>query len=171
MNHFIEALEKSIQNKNWYSVLFISLTLPDICGKVEYPNKQSKARTILWYDRYLGPVNKTVIGGQECVFLGGSDFYALRCALLHEGQSDITSQSAKEILERFTFSQPVEGNNIIHRILMGNTLRLQVDQFGLEILEAVKNWMSDIKEDNEKTSKVNSMLKIEMLDFQKSFSI
>lgn len=171
MNHFIEALERSIKDRNWYSVLFISLTLPDICGKVEYPNKGSKARTVLWFDRYLGSINKSVIGGKEYVFLGGSDFYALRCALLHEGKSDITSQSAKEILERFTFSQPVAGNNRIHRILMNNTLRLQVDQFGLEVLDAVNSWMRDIEKDKEKISKINSMLKIEMLDFSKGFSI
>lgn len=39
MNHFINALETSIQTENWYSVLFISLSLPDICGKIDEPNE------------------------------------------------------------------------------------------------------------------------------------
>lgn len=42
MNHFIEALESSLDTQNWYSVLFISLTLPDICGKIDEPNETSK---------------------------------------------------------------------------------------------------------------------------------
>lgn len=42
MNHFINALEISLNTQNWYSVLFISLTLPDICGKIDEPNETSK---------------------------------------------------------------------------------------------------------------------------------
>lgn len=44
MNHFINALETSIQTENWYSVLFISLSLPDICGKIDEPNENSSKR-------------------------------------------------------------------------------------------------------------------------------
>ncbi len=57
MNHFINALETSIQTENWYSVLFISLSLPDICGKIDEPNeKSSKKRMINWFNKYLKSV-------------------------------------------------------------------------------------------------------------------
>ncbi|MEM8347963.1 hypothetical protein Q4S20_16255, partial [Morganella morganii] len=56
MENFIKALDMSIKTKNWYSVLFISLALPDICGKIDEPNKGSKARTINWFNKYLKPI-------------------------------------------------------------------------------------------------------------------
>lgn len=94
MNHFFNALETSIQTENWYSVLFISLSLPDICGKIDNPSSTSKQRTIEWFDKYLKPFYTRKIGPSqtEYTFLSGTDFYALRCAYLHEGSDDITGQ-------------------------------------------------------------------------------
>lgn len=66
MNHFINALETSIQTENWYSVLFISLSLPDICGKIDEPNeKSSKKRMINWFNKYLKSVYTRKIGADQ----------------------------------------------------------------------------------------------------------
>jgi len=178
MNHFIEALEKSIKDRNWYSVLFISLTLPDICGKVNQPyyegtTKDTSAafRTKKWFEVYLDPIVNPMIRGEKRVFLSAVDFYKLRCALLHEGRDVISEHDSVDILSRFRFVQPISGDSIIHMNKIDNTLQLQVDQFGLEVLSAVKTWMKAIEKDKEKTSKINSMLEVEMLDFTKGFSI
>lgn len=171
MNHFIEALEKSLYSKNWYSVLFISLTLPDICGKIEYPElESSKKRSVQWFDKYLGPIYKSEIGGKEYILLGNSDFYALRCALLHEGQSDISSQGAHDVLENFKFVQPTTENIYIHRNKINRTLQLQVDQFGLEVLQATRQWLREIGKDDSKFQKLDSMLEIQILDPSQGFS-
>lgn len=55
MYNFLDALELCAKSNNWYGALFISLTLPDICAKIEYPleKKSSSKRYIDWYDRYL----------------------------------------------------------------------------------------------------------------------
>ena len=50
MNNFIDSLRKALITENWYAVLFISLTLPDICGKIDEPDKGSKIRTINWFN-------------------------------------------------------------------------------------------------------------------------
>ncbi|WP_279025099.1 hypothetical protein [Gibbsiella quercinecans] len=174
MINFTKALEMSIKTKNWYSVLFISLTLPDICGKIEEPNSNSsKQRTINWCDKYLTPIYTSTIGHSRrvSVFLSGSDFYALRCAYLHEGSSDITSQRAREVLENFLFIQPIDGEGYIHRNRLDNTLQLQVDEFGKDVLNAVQSWLNDIKDNPEKTNKINSLLEIKMLDRSKGFSL
>lgn len=172
MNHFISALETSLKTQNWYSVLFISLTLPDICGKIDEPNETSKKRTINWFNKYLKPTYTSNIGADhtEHVFLNGSDFYALRCAYLHEGSDDITSQSAQEILEKFKFIQPITNNICIHRNQSHKTLQLQVDQFGEEVLDALKKWTNDISSTPEKIIKIDNLLKIEMVDLSKGFS-
>lgn len=172
MNHFIDALETSLDTQNWYSVLFISLTLPDICGKVDEPNETSKKRTINWFNKYLKPIYTSNIGAdrREHVFLSGSDFYALRCAYLHEGSDEITSQCAQDVLEKFKFIQPITNSFCIHRNQIGTTLQLQVDQFGKEILDALRKWTVDISSDYERVKKIDNLLKIEMIDTSKGFA-
>jgi hypothetical protein len=172
MNHFINALESSINTENWYSVLFISLTLPDICGKIDNPDAGSQRRTISWFDQYLKPIYTKKIGSDKEVhtFLSGSDFYALRCAYLHEGSDIIATQKAQKILERFKFVQPISNKSIIHKLQKEKTLMLQVSEFGKEILEALKQWSQDIKNDRVKLEKINNLLNIEIIDFSKGFS-
>ncbi|MDC5366358.1 hypothetical protein NRA53_13730, partial [Acinetobacter baumannii] len=169
MNHFINALETSIQTENWHSVLFISLSVPDICGKIDNPNAQSKQRTIEWFDKYLKPIYTREIGAsrREHTFLSGADFYALRCAYLHEGSDDITGQRARETLEKFKFIQPNSNSFKIHRNQADKTLQLQVSEFGKEILAALKQWKKDNKEDQVKQEKISKLLNIEIIDLSK----
>jgi hypothetical protein len=56
MQHFIDSVYLSLQTRNWYGALSLSLTLPDICGKIEYPQyeKKSQKRYISWFDNYVG---------------------------------------------------------------------------------------------------------------------
>lgn len=171
MENFIKALEASLTSKNWYSVLFISLTLPDICGKVDYPETGSKQRTINWFNKYIGPNYRTNALESDRVFLSGADFYALRCALLHEGQDNISTQRAREALDNFKFVQPVHQGIYIHNNMINNTLQLQVEQFGKDVLNGVKEWLKDIENDVIKISKTKSMLSIQMLDLTQGFSI
>lgn len=174
MNNFINSLRKSLETENWYAVLFISLTLPDICGKIDEPALGSKARTINWYNKYLKPIYTSKVGAQrqEHIFLTGSDFYALRCAYLHEGSDEITSQNAREILNKFRFVQPTISTILIHRNTFDNTtLQLQVSEFGSEMLHAVETWLSDISGDITKMSKIENFLKIEILDPSKGFTL
>ena len=173
MNHFINALETSIQTENWYSVLFISLSLPDICGKIDEPNeKSSKKRMINWFNKYLKSVYTRKIGADqtEYTFLSGADFYALRCAYLHEGSDEITGQKAQETLENFKFIQPSSNNFSMHMNVMNKTLQLQVSEFGKEILAALRQWTEDNKDDQVKQEQISKLLNIQILDLSKGFS-
>ena len=174
MNNFIDSLRKALIPENWYAVLFISLTLPDICGKIDEPDKGSKARTINWFNKYLAPIYTVKIGPEriEHIFLTGGDFYALRCAYLHEGSDEIVNQKAQEILHRFKFIQPLTPNINIHRnAFNGNILQLQVSEFGKEILNAVEKWLVDISTDADKINKLKNFLNIELIDFSKGFTL
>ncbi len=77
MERIIKSIEKSVENKNWYSALVLALTLPDICGKFEDKGKSSSKRYSEWFDKYLGE--------EYDGYLSGNDCYALRCSFLHEG--------------------------------------------------------------------------------------
>ncbi|ENS4826508.1 hypothetical protein ACE1FV_005385, partial [Klebsiella pneumoniae] len=102
---------------------------------------------------------------------GGADFYALRCAYLHEGSDDVTTQKARQHIDKFRFIQPLTDGLCIHNNKNHNTLQLQVDEFGKDIIKAVRNWLDDIKDDPAKKAEVDSLLNIEMIDISKGFSV
>lgn len=69
MNNIFKAIENSLQNKNWYSALVLSLILPDICGKLENNCKSSSERYPEWFDAYLGEKYKRFLTGKDCYAL------------------------------------------------------------------------------------------------------
>jgi hypothetical protein len=163
MEKLTHALEGAIQQKNWYAAVILALTLPDICGKIEYPGESSGARYKKWCEKYLEPKYTQQIGpaqmGHIHKFLSGSDCYALRCALLHEGSDDITEQRAQESLDRFHFTAPPESGSM-HCNQNNAVLQLQVDTFSLDIIDSINSWLSDIQGDTEKENKLNALVKI-----------
>lgn len=145
MNRFTNSIRLALSAQDWYGALFTALALPDICAKLETPSEGSKARSIRWFKEWLEPLYTIKIGPfrQLHVFLGGNDFYALRCALLHEGSADINEQNAQEILEKFHFITPPH-NGIIHLNQFDNTLQIQVDIFCNDIAEAADSWARSV---------------------------
>lgn len=162
MRNFIEAVEKSIENKNWYSALGLALALPDICGKIQHSNLSSSKRYIKWFDEYVLFKYISNVCGESQIFLCGSDCYALRCSYLHQGESTIEEQRAREVLSKFVFTAPNEEmlihNNFTH---CGTNvkLQLQVDIFCKDIADGVKKWLeeheSNYKNELEKLIRIN----------------
>lgn len=161
MKRLIEAVENSLSSQNWYGALFIALSLPDICGKMETPDKFSGERYISWFDRYMLEKYSPKIGAQHIkhTFLNGSDCYALRCALLHEGVGDISAQKAQSVLERFHFVFPPQGG-MIHCNQSNNVLQLQVDIFCKDVCKGVSAWLNEVSEDNTIQDRLENILKI-----------
>ena len=61
MLRLCDSIDSSILNENWYSALLGALTLPDICGAIEYPKlKELKENGIVinrytkWFDEFVG---------------------------------------------------------------------------------------------------------------------
>lgn len=143
MVELLDAIQFSLETNNFYGALFIALTVPDICGKLENPNEKTQQRYIKWFDKYLANKYIKHVGAnhEECVFLTGADLYALRCALLHEYSDDITNQKASEIINRFIFS-----STLSHLLFVTNnkngvkTLVLNANVFCRDICNAIKEW-------------------------------
>ena len=88
INRLINEIENSLQNGNYLIALMAALTLPDICGKAEYPNEQkSSVRYIRWYDEWIGQYE--TYKGSEMPFPNGEIVYNLRNSLMHEGSPKI----------------------------------------------------------------------------------
>jgi hypothetical protein len=147
MKKFVESIKMALANKNYYVALFASLALPDICGKIEYPQKSSQKRYVEWYQKYLQDTYTPAIGpeARKVVFLCGNDLYALRCAFLHEGSDKITSQKARGVLEKFEFVHPDSKRFKPHGTRMNEMLLyLQVDIFCHDMIMAVEQWLQDV---------------------------
>ena len=43
MERFLNSIENSITNKNWYGALTLALSMPDICANIVNLNMSSKA--------------------------------------------------------------------------------------------------------------------------------
>jgi len=138
MKHLVDAVRRSIREKNWYAALTGALALPDIAGWLDGRPGGSKVRFVSWFNDYLLPKYTSVMDGH--VFLSGDDCYALRCAYLHAGDFDILAQPARKVLERFHFVASVS-DKMMHCNQFNQILQLQVDLFTEEVCSAVEEWL------------------------------
>jgi len=148
MDKLLESVSLSLKSHNWYSALFMSLAIPDICAALESKNsKSSKDKYIQWFDTNLASTYKREIGcpKHEHLFLTGIDMYAFRCSMLHQFSDDTKSQKAKFKIGKFKMT--INNGHLNYNcdvtaeeIMNGDVLHIDVQQFCNEILKAAKNW-------------------------------
>ena len=161
MLHLIDAAESALAAGNNYAALALCLAMPDICGWIEDPKTTSRARYTSWFDRYLKQHYTSRVGalGTEHAFLSASDFYALRCAYLHEGRDEITDQRAQDVLTSFQFVVPPSGW-AVHCNQVNSTLQLQVNIFCTQVIEGVKSFVQALEQRSEAAARLGSLLLI-----------
>ena len=150
MRHFIEACDKALKSQNWHAALAIALTMPDICASLSSPSGKTNGKKYAsWWDKYVGPGYRRLMGrpAKEHVFMSGNDCYALRCAFLHQGLDDVSTQRVEKALSAFVFSVPPD-NGMVHRNQFNDVLQLQVDEFCRELSQGVVRWLEDVATDD-----------------------
>ena len=121
---YVNDIRCALKNKCYFAALSLTLTLPDICGIAEFPNKSVSERYIAWYDKYLGAYMEH---GKDSLcendpWLSGEIVYNLRNTYLHQGNPGIASDKVKE-----------EVNQLDKFILMlGDGTVLQTATFNIE---------------------------------------
>lgn len=156
MQHLIDAVRRSIREKNWYAALTGALVLPDIASKLDGGPRGSQQRYTAWYDLYLLPKYSR----NPEVVLSGRDCYALRCAFLHEGEFDTSNHPARDVLDRFQFVEPPIEMASLHRNRCGNMMQLQIDRFCEDVCVAVTEWMNARGSDPAVASAIGGLPKI-----------
>jgi len=159
MERFTSAIRKSLESQNWYAALYMSMTLPDICARLESEDgKTNGDKYIKWYDKYLADKYRHEVGAERKihVFLSGPDCYALRCALLHEGSPDITTQRRRDVLEKFHFTVCSS-----HCNQFGLVLQLDVPVFSNDVCIAAERWAEDFKTNHpDKLNRLNQVVQV-----------
>lgn len=157
---FIDSVNLAIKQGNYYAALTVALTLPDICSKLAFPDKKSGERYSSWFDCYLSSDYKDRNSDKR--LLNGDDIYALRCAFLHEGGTDITGQRARSELKKFYFNNPVEVGmlSIVITDFESEENFLPVDDFCLGIVRGVQRWINRYYRDEKVNKRAETLMKI-----------
>ena len=172
MDHLISSINRSIKDKNWYGALAISLSIPDICSKINDGTKTTGKKYASWFNEYVGihyqsnypePLLQKVLeySTKEDYLnlkkprLTGNDCYALRCAYLHEGIGEISTQRAREVLDEILFVEP-SNEMELHGSIVNNKLILRIDEFCSHILAGAEAWKRQLN--LEQKARLNSFL-------------
>lgn len=105
----IEEIKKALEYELYLPALSLALTIPDICGQIEYPDfVNSKGHRLVgkqygtWFDdwvnhHYADPTGWTddYLKAKNPYFTGKM-CYELRCSFLHSGNIDIQDFGEKE---------------------------------------------------------------------------
>ena len=89
INQIIKEINACLKNGCYIAALTTALTLPDICGKVEYPNDGNSSRYKKWYSEWIGKYEKCPDDEDNMPYATAKLIYNLRCSLLHEGNADV----------------------------------------------------------------------------------
>jgi hypothetical protein len=142
MQRLLSAIKGNLSSHNLYGALFMTLTLPDICGKVEFPDKTPGNRYKEFCKKYLVPFYTQVIIPEKEPeeLIHPEDFWAFRCAMLHAG-SRTTANAHFIFLNRHYIQSdtgpiPIE----LHRMKDGEKIFISVFRFCEEIVEILEDW-------------------------------
>ena len=100
LNRIINDVNKALDNEAYFAAIALILTIPDICGKAEYPNlANSKERYIKWYDDNIGQYEQSPQDDDTVImhYLSGEVVYSLRCSMIHQGNPNIETQKIKDV--------------------------------------------------------------------------
>ena len=88
----IDEIDKCLENNLYMSALTLCLVLPDMCGRVEYPELSPRERYINWFDKFATPVPPNPEDGIP--YINGQIVYDLRNNVIHSGDPDINDKKS-----------------------------------------------------------------------------
>lgn len=95
INQILEEIRNALANGNCILALMGALSLPDACGKAEYPNLKPSERYKKWYQEWIGQYEKSLEPDDDMPYEDADTIYDLRCRLLHEGNPSVNKRQRK----------------------------------------------------------------------------
>lgn len=93
----IDEIEICLEQELYLSALSLSLTLPDVCGKAEFPSDGITSRYIKWFNNFMTSYQKpSSLYNDDMPYLSGEVVYNLRNEILHAGNPNITKNHIKD---------------------------------------------------------------------------
>ncbi|MCU2407127.1 hypothetical protein N8T09_21860 [Enterobacter hormaechei subsp. xiangfangensis] len=173
MREYIDSIFESLDKENYHAALFIALSIPDICGKMETPNERNGDRARRWFrdnlkSKYFpefcyenlmatNPEMAKQIEPEQLealkrkpfpVKFDDTAFWKLRNAFLHEA-----SDYAGKLKVHITHSG--SHLNMVNGALQLSSLKLCTD-----IALAASVWLDNVKENPEVWGRITQCAKI-----------
>ena len=90
IERLVNEIKTCIENKCYISALTMAITLPDICGRAEYPEEKAAGKRFKkWYKKFAYSEEPFKIRMTEDMV------YSLRCKLLHEGNPTVDNDKCR----------------------------------------------------------------------------
>lgn len=163
----IKEIESSLTNDNFLAALGLALTLPDICGKAEYPNEgRTSVRYKDWYNEYVGKYERppdiysnddpSRVANDDMPYMSGEIVYSLRNCFLHQGTPSIDKDKIHEPrcqVTHFTLTIASAMNggssSVSHNCFMDaerRTLEINIVNLCCKLCLVAKSYYNDNKE-------------------------
>lgn len=99
MLELINDIENALKNNCLRVALGMALTIPDICGQVEFPKSNVGERYSKWCDKYLKNQGFITTGNSGDKVISGDMCYKLRCSYLHSGNLELNQRKIDDFPE------------------------------------------------------------------------
>lgn len=165
IHRIIKEIDSSLVNENFLAALALALTLPDICGKAEFPNEGNGSRYIKWFDNYVGKYEKpdmldeknpSNVVNEAMPYMSGEIVYSLRNCFLHQGTPNIQKEKIREPrcqVTRFTLTiaSAINGgsSSVANNCFMDSerrTLEINIVNLCCKLCLTAKSYFEDNKE-------------------------
>ena len=138
-------IQKAIDAGAYISALSLALTLPDWCGKAEYPDERTTSRYKKWYSKNVGKYE--TCEGYTGPYLSADVVYNLRNQIFHQGtlsyDKDKVHQEQNKV-ENFTLyfnKNECDGGSSTIRYC-GDTEKIEGRAFEVNALNLIMKLMS-----------------------------
>jgi len=159
----LEEIEKSMLSGNYYSVLTMVLTLPNICASIDSGKGNTSGEDKDLYEKWLN--NYTCYKDNDRK-LNSKIVYEIRCKLLHNGRFLNAKKDGSVVDFNVYFSLPsniiIISNNASVPISIGKMKYLQVNlkDFVKNILEGFKLWKCKVSETQNYKDYIDNAIKL-----------
>ena len=150
MDILLNEINKALKSKCWLAALSLSLSIPDIGGKLEYPEITGKGsvgrRYRKWYNYYSLKYYKL---DDNFALFTGEQCYLLRCNFFHDGNNHNDSK----VLSKFQFSTPEDGylnsgiNSYYESNQLGKRLVIDIAHLSQVLVLGANEWRKTTQKD------------------------
>jgi hypothetical protein len=165
MRHITDSVGACVAAKNWHAALALALTVPDVCGQIEYPEWAGIGHTGKRYRKWFDTWVKEQLfrfGAEGKEFpMSGDDAYAFRNAYLHTGVREARPPGK----EGYKLIVPT-GGDLAHMSTSGagdemHVLYVGVAPFCAAITDGALGWHESIVQRRpEAQAQIDSLLRI-----------
>ena len=148
MKEMLAEIKRAIDCKLYYSALFLTVAIPDICSALQSQNNRTKGEKYRnWFNKYMPKLSPNKYG--ENGQLTAEHLWAIRCSLFHQG---ITSDERDYV--RLLFLEPdtngYKSLQSIHCCIVGantneKSLLINIHQFCNDMIQGTEEWTKDVE--------------------------